>query len=144
MAIMRYREWNPLKEMANLFDWHPAKLWDREMPELRFPALDVEDEGDSLVVKAEIPGIKPEDMDIELHGDQLVIRGEKREEREEEDKEKKYYYKERSFGSFSRTVALGTEIDPEKVRAEYKDGLLVVTLSKSEARKARKIEVQKK
>jgi HSP20 family protein len=143
MAIMRYRDWDPLKEMAKLFDWKPAKMMGWEMPEMRFPALDVEEKGDSFIVKAEIPGVDPEHMEVELHGDQLLIRGEKKEEKEEKDEEKKYYYKERSFGSFSRSVALGVELDPEDVKADYRDGVLTVTLKKAESRKARKIDIKK-
>jgi len=142
MAIMRYRNWEPLKEMAKLFEWRPAKMFNWGENELRFPALDVEDKGDSLVVRAEIPGVKPEEMEVELNGDQLLIRGEKKEEKEEKDEEKKYYYKERSFGSFSRSVNLGIELDPELVKAEYKDGILTVTLKKAEAKKARKIDIK--
>ena len=80
MAIMRYRNWDPLKEMAKLFEWRPAKMFNWGENELRFPALDVEDKGDSLLVKAEIPGVKPEEMEVELNGDQLLIRGEKKED----------------------------------------------------------------
>ncbi len=142
MAIMRYRNWEPFKEIAKLFDWQPARLMGWHEPELRFPALDVEEKEDGFVVKAEIPGVKAEDMEVELHGDQLLIRGEKKEEKEEKDEEKKFYYKERSFGSFSRSVALGTELNPEDVKAEYKDGILTVTLKKAEARKSRKIDIK--
>lgn len=140
MAIMRYRDWDPFKEMARVFDWRPAKHTNWE--EMRFPAVDVEDKGSAIVVKAEIAGIKPNNMNIELHDNHLIIRGEKQEEREEKDEEKKYYYKERTFGSFSRTISLGQEVDPEKVKAEYKDGLLTVTLEKSETKKARKISIK--
>lgn len=142
MAIMRYRDWDPLKEMAKLLDWRPALLRDWDVSELRFPAVDVEDEGNTIVVKAEIPGMKAEDVDIQLYDGQLVICGEKKEEKEEKDEEKKYYYKERTFGSFSRTVSLGQEVDPEKVEAQYKDGLLTVTLEKTETKKARKISIK--
>jgi HSP20 family protein len=143
MAIMRYRDWDPLKEMAKLFDWKPAKLWGMEPGEMRFPALDVEEKGDSFIVKAEIPGVNPEEMEVELHGDQLMIRGEKKEVKEEKDEEKKYYYKERSFGSFSRSIALGVELDPEDVQAEYRDGVLTVTLRKAESKKAKKIDIKR-
>jgi HSP20 family protein len=142
MAIVRYSGRDPFKEIAKLFDWKPAKIFDWDMPEMRFPAIDVEDKGDSLLVKAEIAGVKPEDMEVELHGDQLLIRGEKKEEKEEKDEERKYYYKERSFGSFSRTITLGVEVDPEDIDAQYKDGILSVTLKKSEAKKAKKIDIK--
>jgi len=142
MAIVKYKDWNPFREMEKLFDWRPSLLQNWEMPEVRFPALDVEDTGDAFVVRAEVPGIKPDDINLEIHGNQLMIRGEKKDEREGKDEEGKYYYRERSFGSFSRTVALGEEIDPEKVRADYKDGVLTVTLEKSEAKKARKIKIK--
>jgi HSP20 family protein len=142
MAIMRYGDWNPLREIAHLLEWRP-KVWsDWGMSEMRFPAVDVEDKGNAIVVKAEVPGIEPNEMDVELHENHLVIRGEKREEKEEKDEEKKYYYKERTFGSFYRVVALGQEVDPEKVKAEYKDGVLTVTLEKTETRKARKINIR--
>ena len=142
MAIMRYRDWDPFKEMVKLLDWRLAPSRDWNVSEPRFPAVDVEDKGNMLVVKAEIPGMKAEDVDIELHESQLMIRGEKKEEKEEMDEDKKYYYKERTFGSFSRTISLGQEVDSEKVKAEYKDGLLTVTLEKTEAKKARKISIK--
>ena len=142
MAIMRYRDWDPFREMARALDWRPALFKDWDASELRFPALDVEDKGSTIVVKAEIPGMKAEDVDVQLYDGQLVICGEKKEEKEEKDEEKKYYYKERTFGSFSRMVSLGQEVNPEKVKAEYKDGLLTVTLEKTEAKKARKISIK--
>lgn len=144
MAIMKYRDWEPIREMARALDWRPAFFRDWNFSELQFPALDVEDKGSAIVVKAEIPGMKAEDVSIELHDGQLMIRGEKKEEKEEKDEEKKYYYKERTFGAFSRTISLGHEVNPEKVKAEYKDGLLTVTLEKTEAKKARKIKVETK
>jgi HSP20 family protein len=143
MALIRYRDLDPFKELSKLLEWNPVAKWfEREGAEFRFPALDVEDREDSLVVKAEVPGVKPGDMEIELHGDQLFIRGEKKEEKEEKDEEKKYYYKERSYGSFSRTVGLGVEVDPEDIDARYKDGVLTITLKKMQAKRARKIEIK--
>ena len=82
MAIMRYRDWDPFREMAKLLDWRPRLLRDWETSELRFPMVDVEDKGNALVVTAEVPGMKAENVDIELHDSQLMIRGEKREEKE--------------------------------------------------------------
>jgi HSP20 family protein len=144
VAIMKYRDWDPFKNFPKLIDFGSMlpSLWPSGWEEMRFPALDVEDKGNAFIVKAEIPGIRPDDIEIEIHNGQLMIRGEKREEKEEKDEERKYYYRERSFGSFSRTVSLGEEVDPDKVKAEYRDGILTVTLEKSEARKARKIKIK--
>jgi HSP20 family protein len=142
MGIMRYKGWEPFREMARLLNWRPALLTNWDTPELCFPTVDVEDKGDAIVIKAEMPGVKAEDMEIELHDSQLIIRGEKNEEREEKDEKSDYYCKERIFGSFCRTISLGHQVDPEKVKAEHKDGLLTITLEKSEAKKAKKIEVK--
>lgn len=142
MAIMRYKDWDPFRELTNVLDWRPRLLTDWEISELRFPAVDVEEKGNAIVVKAEVPGIKPEDINIELHDNHLLIRGEKKEEREEKDEQKRYYFRERAFGSFARTISLTHEVDPEKVKADYKNGVLSVTLEKTEARKTRKIPIK--
>ena len=64
MAIIKYRGWDPFKEVAKILDWKPAKMFGWEDQEMRFPALDVEDRGDSLLVKAEIPGVNPNGINL--------------------------------------------------------------------------------
>ena len=104
------------------------------------PPLDVEETDKQLLVRAEIPGVKADDLDIAIHGDTLVIRGEKKESQERKDKG--YVYQERSYGSFRREVRLPTAVDAEHVQADYKDGVLHVTLEKSQEALPKKIPVK--
>ncbi len=129
-------------EMDNLvgsffgdWDW-PA--WGRS----RWPAIDIAEEENQYVVKAEVPGCKPEDVEISLSGNVLTISGEKKEEQEKN--EKGYYHMERSYGSFRRDLALAAEVDTAKIQAECKDGVLTITLPKSEKAKPTKIKVKVK
>lgn len=105
-------------------------------PELaRMPTMDVFEEGDTLVVKAELPGLAKEDVQVRLAGDLLTISGTK--EKEEKVERKDYHRYERSFGSFSRSVMLPAEVEVEKVVASLKDGVLEIRAPKSAAAKAR-------
>lgn len=105
-----------------------------------WPAMDVSEDENSVMVKAELPGCKAEDIDISVHGNVLSISGEKK--HEEEKKDKNYYHIERSYGSFRRDITLPSDVDPAKVDAAYKDGILSITLPKSEKAKAVKVKVK--
>ena len=106
------------------------------------PPLDVEETDKEFRVRAEIPGVKPENLDVAMSGNALVISGEKKET--EEKREKGYFYQERRYGSFHREVPLPTAVDPDNVQAEYKDGVLTVTLHKSQEALPKKIQVKAK
>jgi HSP20 family protein len=106
----------------------------------RWPALDIGENKDAFVVKAEVPGCKAEDIDISVQGSILTISGEKK--HEEEKKEKGYYHVERSYGSFRRDLNLATEIDADKIKAVCENGVLTLTLPKSEKAKPVKVEVK--
>jgi HSP20 family protein len=93
------------------------------------PSVDIKDSEKEIRVSAELPGMDDKDVDVSLSKDSLTIRGEKREEKE--DKGKDYYRMERSYGSFSRTIPLPAEVDTDKAKAEFKKGLLTVTLPKT-------------
>jgi len=93
-----------------------------------------------IVVKAEMPGLDPKDIDISLSDGLLTIKGEKKQEREE--KEENYHLVERSYGSFARSVRLPGEIQSDKISASYKNGVLKVTLPKSEAAKKKEIKIK--
>lgn len=103
-------------------------------------ALDVIEEEDHYLVKASVPGIQPEDLDITFTNGALTIRGEVKDEREDERGE--YHLRERRFGSFARTISLPTAIESDKIAAEYKDGVLTLTLPKTEEVKPRRIAVK--
>ena len=103
------------------------------------PAFDVYEEKDNYVVKAELPGMKREDINVSIQGSDLVISGERKHETTTEQAE--VYRSERYFGKFQRAVSLPTTVSAKDVRAEYKDGVLTVTLPKSEEAKPKQIEV---
>ena len=127
-------------EMDDLFkgffsDWD-GPFWNKN----RWPALDVAEDENEFVVKAEVPGCKAEDIDISVHGNTLTISGEKKQEKEE--KAKNQYHVERSYGSFRRDLSLSSEVDPHKVDATCKNGVLSIRLPKTEKTKAVKIKVK--
>ena len=103
------------------------------------PAIDVLDDKDKLTVKAELPGFKREDLDVSVHQDNLIISGERKSDEEKKDGE--FYRSERFYGKFHRSIPLPTTVDTGKIQAKYRDGLLTVTLPKSEHAKAKQIEV---
>jgi len=104
------------------------------------PPLDISETDENILVKVEAPGIEPKDIDISVSGDTLTIKGEKKLEKEE--KGKNYHFVERSYGSFSRSVGLPASVNSDQVKAEYKKGILEITLPKSEKSKAKKIPVK--
>ena len=105
-----------------------------------WPAIDVADHDDAIIVRAEVPGCKPDDIDISVYNSTLTISGEKKLAREKKDNG--YYYVESSHGSFRREVSLPTDVDEKKVEAEYKEGILSITLPKAEKSKAVKVKVK--
>jgi len=129
----------------------PASFWDLDrwfdesllrpfapvgLPRLRsliaeeiMPSVDLFEEGEELVVKAELPGIKKEDIDIRLTDGMITISGEKK--KEDEIKRKDYYKWERSYGSFCRSFELPAEVQKDKVKSTFKDGVLEVRMPKS-------------
>lgn len=103
------------------------------------PTVDVGETNDEVVVKAEMPGMGKEDIDISVEDNQLILSGEKKQEQEQKDTN--YYRVERSYGSFRRIFTLPARVDVAKVTATYQDGVLTVRVPKSDAAKARKIEI---
>ena len=103
------------------------------------PVLDVYEDKDNLFVKVELPGMKREEIDVSLHEGSLSISGERKSEQKHQDAE--VYRAERFFGRFQRTVTLPTPVAADKVKAQYKDGILSITLPKTEEAKPKQIEV---
>ena len=103
------------------------------------PALDVFEEKDNFVVKAELPGMKKEDIEVSFHDGSLSLSGERQSETKQHDAE--IYRAERYFGRFQRTVTLPAAVAADKIKAAYKDGVLTVTLPKTEEAKPKQIDV---
>lgn len=116
---------SPLSRTSELLGWAPA--------------FDVYEDKDNFVIKAELPGMKKEDINVSLHEGNLIISGERKSETKSEGTE--VYRAERFFGKFQRTVSLPATVAANNVKAEYKDGVLTVTLPKAEEAKPKQIEV---
>jgi HSP20 family protein len=141
------------REMERLFEdfmgapfgirW-PERLFGRWPAELdvRAPALDVFEEKDSVVVKAEMPGMSKDDLAVEVTGDVLTLRGEKK--KEEKVEEGDYYCQERMYGAFSRSVRLPVEVKADKAAATFKNGILELRLPKSDQAKRQRVSVKVK
>lgn len=142
-------EWRPFREVSHLRR-EMDRLWDdyfgsgrRGLQPLQTefaPAVDVTENAEAVVVKAEVPGMDARDINISVTGDVLTIKGEKKSEREE--KEENYHVVERSYGSFSRSLALPGAVDVDKIEAKYDKGVLTVTCPKKEEVKPKAIEIK--
>jgi HSP20 family protein len=106
------------------------------------PAIDMYQTKDNVIVKAGLPGLKPEDVQISITANVLSLSGEFKEESEQ--KEKAYHLREQRFGSFERSVALPTDVQTEKASADFENGVLTITLPKSEAVKPKTINIKAK
>jgi HSP20 family protein len=117
-------------ELNRLFE-SPTPAW--------APALDVQEDKDNYSVRIELPGLKREDIDVSLNDGELVIAGERKSEKVEEGVE--VHRQERYYGKFQRVLTLAEPVTADKVKADYKDGVLTVTLPKAEEAKPKKIDV---
>lgn len=106
----------------------------------RIPAMDLSETDGAVEVKLDVPGMKPEDIDIQLSGNTLTIKGERKEEKEE--KGRRFHRVERRAGGFTRTAVLPCDVKDEKVDATYHDGVLTISMQKSEPAKTKKIAVK--
>lgn len=132
--LVRFEPLRGLLDIRDAFD----RLFERSMLDKKLdiseklmfaPKIEIHDKKKEILVKAELPGIEKNDVEVTVEQGNLVIKGESK--KEEEKEEKGYYYSERSYGSFFRSIALPTEIEEEKIKAAYKDGILTITLPKS-------------
>jgi HSP20 family protein len=108
--------------------------------ELWFPTADILEDKKKITLKVEIPGVEAEDIDVSLDGRRLTIKGEKKQEKEE--KEENYHRTERIYGQFRRSIELPAEVDPSKVDASYKRGVLKIELKKTKESHPKKIVIK--
>jgi len=145
---MEIQRWQPISELVSLRqamdrlfdDFGRPSLLSTATPGLVAPALDVYQTASEVVVKAALPGVKPEDLKIDITGDTLSIRGESKEE--EEVKREDYLYRERRYGSFSRSVVLPVGVRSDEAEASMDDGILTLTIPKAEEIRPRAIQVK--
>lgn len=104
------------------------------------PAVDIYETEHELVVKADLPDVKPEDLDIRVENNILTIRGERKFEKKVN--ENNYLRVERSYGSFSRSFSPANTVNTEAIKADYKDGVLTLSIPKREEAKPKQIKVQ--
>ena len=143
MALVR---WEPMRELnalqgemnrlfSSFFDEGNGGVERRRWA----PAVDLLERDDSLVLKADLPGLTEDDVQIEVRDNVLTIAGERK--TEEEDKQNGYFRVERSFGRFSRSLHLPEGVDADRIAASFDKGVLEVTIPKPEQRKPRRIEI---
>jgi HSP20 family protein len=103
------------------------------------PAVDIYEGEHELVVKADLPDVKPEELDIRVENNILTIRGERKFEKKTD--EKNYLRVERAYGSFARSFSLANTVNTEAIKADYKDGVLTLSIPKREEAKPKQIKV---
>jgi HSP20 family protein len=150
MAIVRW--WDPLRDLSSiqekmnqLFEDTLSRTRGREEglgTGMWTPAVDIFETAESVVVKAELPGLTREQVGIEVKDGVLTLKGERKVEKEV--KEENYHRIERAYGTFQRSFSLPASVDQEKISATLKDGVLEVTLPKKEQAKPKQITVSVK
>lgn len=146
---MNLVKWNPWREMT---DWHNrinrffnedflpgTRLEDESAFNTWSPAVDIYDNDDNIVIKAELPGVDKKDVEVELKDRVLTLKGER--SYENEVKEENYHRKERVFGRFHRSFMLPEGVADDKIKADFKDGVLKIEIPKPEEHKPKKISV---
>lgn len=147
---MNLVRWNPLREMAVLHNNFNRFFDDNLFPIRRFdadmnlgtwnPAVDIYEEKDRFVIKAELPGLDRKDIEVDLKDHVLTLTGERSYENEVNDDS--YYRKERAFGKFHRSFTLPANLKADDINAEFKDGLLTILIPKPEEEKPKQITIQ--
>jgi len=144
MTLVR---WSPLRdvlaiqdEVSRVFDESFGRGFGWDGAVSLSPVVDIEEQPERYVVRAELPGMKLEDIKITVKDNQLVIRGEKR--KEEEKKDSTYHRVERAYGQFQRAFTLSHAVQSDKIDAIYRDGVLEVSIPKAEEAKPREIPIK--
>lgn len=118
---------------------HARSVWGTEAV---VPAIESHVDKDTLIIKADLPGMDPKEVSISVRGNQLTIEGERKHEEKKEEKD--YIYRELAYGKFSRTLTLPEGVDADKVKANYKNGVLEITLPAPKQVTGKKIEIEAK
>ena len=146
---MQLVRWNPMNEMfsfrrplSRVFDDFFLPHTTTEDGSLTWgwnPVVDIYDNEDNIVIKAELPGVSKKDIDIDIKDRVLTLKGER--SADNQVKEDNYYRRERTYGRFERSFTLPANVDPDKIKADYSDGVLKIEVSKPEDQKPKQITV---
>src|SRR5215211_5926174 len=148
MSITRWDPWGDIVSLREAMNNLLEESFVRPQPGTPGPgmasslALDVKETPDSFMVTASVPGVPPSDIDITILGDTLRIRGQRKEETEETGEGNRWLLRERRFGAFERTVSLPSVVNTEGASADFKDGVLTITLPKADVAKPRSIPIK--
>lgn len=148
MSTTRWDPWGDIVSLREAMNNLLEESFVRPRPGIAGPgmasslALDVKETPEKFVVTASVPGVPPSDIDISVLGDTLRIRGHRKEVVEEPAEGSRWILRERRFGAFERTVSLPSTVDPEGAAADFKDGVLTITLPKADIAKPRSIPVR--
>lgn len=149
--------WKPMRELERLehrmeemfdrfFGERRLGVWEMERPMWRgegwMPVIESHVENGNVTVKADLPGVDPKDVSISVTGNQLTITGERKYEEKKEEKD--YFYQEVQYGKFARTLTLPEGVDADKVKANYKDGVLQITMPAPKGVAVKKIQIEAK
>ena len=146
---MELVRWNPRRELFGLHNSINRMFNDFFSPTVRSdeavsiwgwnPVVDIYENEENIVIKAELPGVDKNDIVVDVKGRVLTLKGER--STDNAMKEDNYYRQERSYGKFERAFALPVEVDPDKIKADYKDGVLKIDIPKTEENKPRQVTI---
>lgn len=147
--MMNLVKWSPWREMPALYNrfnrlfddpfFRVGQMDDDAGMGMWNPAVDLYEKDDHFMIKAELPGVNKDDIKIDLQDQLLTLSGERT--YDNEIKEENYYRRERSYGKFQRAFTLPADVDSDKIKAEFKDGLLQIEVPKPEEKKAKQVTV---
>jgi HSP20 family protein len=144
MTLARFDPFRDLSLLQNrvnrLFTDSRAALPEEDAFQGWAPAVDIFERGDDLILSAELPGVRREELDLKVEGNVLTLRGER--QRDKTIHEDQYHRIERTYGTFARSFTLPSTVDPSRIEARFKDGILEVVLPKAENAKPKRIDVK--
>ena len=147
MTLVRWQPWQEIDTLRRQFD----DLFDELVPMTRapikpngqtfIPAIELKSTDEAVILRAELPGIEAKDLDVEVGRESVAIAGEYKTEAKTEDKEHQIYRSEFRYGKFQRVIPLPTTVENDQVKAEFKDGILTLTMPKVEAERPKVVKL---